>query len=118
MVFVGIRSRPAVLTFEFRQGRSRTGTPVHQGAAPQGRSNRSSQFTRELNMEMKKLTIKKSRLVELNRGQLAPTLMSVGSLFIACGTCTNTAGAICAPTTTHTGPIAIAVDPYSRRKAA
>jgi hypothetical protein len=72
------------------------------------------QFKWEL--EMKKLNVKKSRLVELNRGRLD---LSLGAHTDDCNG-TLSMNLLCQATKTFTGLClgAIAVDPYSRRVAA
>jgi hypothetical protein len=65
---------------------------------------------------MQKLTVKKSRLVELNRGRLDLSLGGIVSVF-DCGNETLSKNLLCKATVTS-GPVAMAVDLYSRRVAA
>jgi hypothetical protein len=110
-LFAGPKQTACALV-QFRQGGFRTRRPAHRGKAQQGRSNRTAQFTRKLKMEMKKLTIKKSRLVELNRGRLGNG--SFGT-FINCPA-TNSNNLTCG-VTAKTLPIGIVFDLYSGRFA-
>ena len=79
------------------------------------------QFKSEL--EMKKLNVKKSRLVELNRGRFDAGMGMLTSV-LACGgsmantTCASSESPACKGGGVGTGPRAIAVDPYSRLVAA